>query len=213
MKLEYKIRPSIVEDGPIPALFMLHGYGADMNDLFGLSNQIPAEFAVISLQAPRRLPWGGYSWYAISPDPSGGLQSNVEEAKQSMVWVSENVKALIQEMGLDQNRLFFMGFSQGTILSLALGAEGVLQPTGILALSGYLNLDFCTSKAGEISMGGTAIFQSHGTEDAVIPLSKAEETRDLLEMLDMDYTFKTYSAGHGIHPDNWLDALRWLKNH
>jgi len=29
----------------------------------------------------------------------------------------------------------------------------------------------------------------------------------------MDYTFKTYSAGHGIHPDNWLDALRWLKNH
>ena len=213
MKFEYKVRKAKSETGHHPILFMIHGYGADMNDLFGLARQIPEDFVVISLQAPRRLPWGGYSWYGIAPDERGGLISDAAEARESLGWMMENIEALQQEYHGDTQRTYLMGFSQGCILSLALAANQELSIKGVLALSGYLNLDFVKMPSDELNMGRTAIFQSHGVDDAVIPLHKAEETRELLTALDMDYTFKTYPAGHGIHPDNWLDALRWLHEH
>ncbi|NQZ57756.1 MAG: hypothetical protein HRT88_09880, partial [Lentisphaeraceae bacterium] len=51
-------------------VILLHGYGADMRDLWGLKDIFPG-MCVISLQAPLRLDWGGISWFDIDFTPFG----------------------------------------------------------------------------------------------------------------------------------------------
>ena len=50
-----------------PLLVLLHGYGADERDLFGLAPYLPPEYVVASVRAPLTPPFPapGYSWYPI----------------------------------------------------------------------------------------------------------------------------------------------------
>ena len=51
----------------MPLLVLLHGYGADENDLFGLAPYLPDGIAMASVAAPLAPQWPmpGRSWYAI----------------------------------------------------------------------------------------------------------------------------------------------------
>ena len=61
-----------------PLLVLLHGYGADERDLFGLAPYLPPEFVVAAVRAPLAPPWPapGYSWYPIE-----GLESRDPDAR------------------------------------------------------------------------------------------------------------------------------------
>ena len=50
-----------------PLLVLLHGYGSDENDLFGLVPYLPDAFVIASVRAPLAPPWPmmGNAWYAI----------------------------------------------------------------------------------------------------------------------------------------------------
>ena len=63
--LKYKIRSSVI-DSDAPAIFLLHGYGTSMNDLFPLSQFFPENWVVISLQAPF---YNGFCLLYTSPSP------------------------------------------------------------------------------------------------------------------------------------------------
>lgn len=209
MALEYRVLQPRKQTNNPPALVMLHGYGADMNDLYSFATMLPPELLIISIQAPRRLPWGGYAWYDIEMSADGIKTSNAEQGKEAVGLVFQFLDEMKEQFDFDANRLFLLGFSQGCILSLACLYTQPERFKGIIALSGYLNADFLNEKPENISVSG-AVFHSHGTEDPVIPVSAAEMTRDILEKTDLDYTFKTYPAGHGINQQNLQDLIAWL---
>ncbi|MBA3468980.1 MAG: phospholipase, partial [Herpetosiphonaceae bacterium] len=48
-----------------PLLLLLHGVGANEEDLMGLAPFADPRFVVISARAPRRYQGGGYSWFDI----------------------------------------------------------------------------------------------------------------------------------------------------
>ena len=48
-----------------PLLVMLHGYGANEQDLFGLADMLPEEFAVASVRAPL-VSGQGFSWFPLT---------------------------------------------------------------------------------------------------------------------------------------------------
>ena len=52
--LEHLLRPAMIEqeNGKSPAVFMLHGYGSNKDDLFSFASELPEKYAVISVQAP-----------------------------------------------------------------------------------------------------------------------------------------------------------------
>ena len=64
MDLEYLIRRSEKSSKP-SSIFMFHGYGSNKEDLFSLEQYLPASQTIISLEAPLRLPFGGFSWFDI----------------------------------------------------------------------------------------------------------------------------------------------------
>ena len=65
--------PEADSSGPHPALILLHGMGADEEDLIGLVPELDDRLMVLSVRAPFPFPSGGYTWYSFgeiaSPDP------------------------------------------------------------------------------------------------------------------------------------------------
>ena len=59
--------PPAERDGR-PLLVLLHGYGSDENDLFGLAPSFPPSSSMASVRAPLAPPWPmmGNAWYAMA---------------------------------------------------------------------------------------------------------------------------------------------------
>ena len=55
------MRESILNENA-PAIFFLHGYGSNMEDLFSLGQFFSDEWAIISFQASESIGFGGYAW-------------------------------------------------------------------------------------------------------------------------------------------------------
>lgn len=192
-----------------PLLVMLHGYGADMNDLFGFASMLPEELYILSLDAPLRLPWGGKAWYSIDFGAEPGFRSNNEEAESSMQAILESIQSFIAQNGLSPSKVFLLGFSQGAILSLALLGRGELKPTAVLALSGYHHPPFVH---GEAHWKGADIFQSHGAQDMVIPVEWARSTAEMLKAAGAHSEYYEYDMGHGINQECLSDIISWLES-
>ena len=83
MILKYRHRlPSNPADKKPPLLILLHGIGADENDLFGISSFLDERFFIVSARAPFTLPYGGFAWFELYIEP-GNVSINVEQFLES----------------------------------------------------------------------------------------------------------------------------------
>src|SRR5436190_19633669 len=101
------------------ALVLLHGRGVDENDLFPLLDELDPDRRLLaaSARAPLTLPPGGYHWYAVHrigfPDPP--------TFRSTYPLASEWLDGFLEANGLDHGKLLLGGFSQGAVMSYALG--------------------------------------------------------------------------------------------
>ncbi|MCG5644167.1 phospholipase [Flavobacteriaceae bacterium LSUCC0859] len=209
--LHHITRPAI--DGlehPKP-IFLIHGYGSDENDLFPFAEALPQEYFVISVRAPYAMQPYGNAWYAINFDAEKGKWSDLEQAKASRDLLHEFITAACEHYQLDKDQISLLGFSQGSILSFALGLHYAGAYKNLICLSGYLNEDLYEVATSSQAYNNLKVFASHGSQDMVVPYDWAKKTPDLLSVLKIENTFKTYPMGHGVSPQNFSDLLSWLK--
>ena len=102
---------------------LLHGYGADGNDLIGLAPHWQRALPTVAFVAPNApepcagAPMG-YQWFPISRLDPHEMQRGVESAAR----VAERVpRRRTQAAGTAADRLALVGFSQGTMMSLHVG--------------------------------------------------------------------------------------------
>lgn len=208
--LEYvHVDPRTESEGAAPAVFVLHGRGADEEDLLPVARRLPDDLHVFSLRAPDRL-MGGYTWYELDLS-GGGLHASEpvdEEFRRSLDAVGEFVDAAVDRWNLDAGRLGLLGFSQGAITSLSLLVERPDRFAWVVALHGYL----AASHAGrDVDLRGTPVFVGAGTRDEVIPADRATTAVDRLRELGADVTSETYDVGHGIAPDELADVVAFVE--
>src|SRR5512146_1600808 len=101
-----------------PLLVLLHGIGADEEDLVPLAPSMDPSFLILSVRAPTPEP-PGYRWYAIDWT-TAPPRADPAEVAASRDLLASFVEAAVKEHGVDPSRVFLMGFSQGAIMSLAL---------------------------------------------------------------------------------------------
>ncbi|EMA38089.1 alpha/beta hydrolase [Halococcus hamelinensis] len=202
--------PDHPTNGPAPAVFVLHGRGADEQDLLPVAQHLPDELAVVSLRAPDRL-MGGYTWYELEM-PDGDLhrsQPNREEFRRSLDLVSESIDAAVETYGLDPDRIGLLGFSQGSITSLALLCEQPERFAWVVALHGYLADSHADMEPEAIE--GKPVFVGSGTMDQVIPTERAEAAAERLRELGADVESNQYESAHGIGRDELADIVAWVE--
>jgi len=210
LNLEYLIRkPTDNPDGP-PLLIMLHGYGSNEQDLFSFAQELPSELLIVSVRAPLSIGFGGYAWYSINFEADRDNFSNLEEANTALKSIDVFIEGLLDKYKPDPTRIFLMGFSQGTILSLAYALNHPGKIQHVIALSGYVNQKLIKMPLEASTYRDLDIFASHGTVDQVIPVEWARRTPEFLDKLKIEHEYKEYPVGHGVAPQNFFDLLSWI---
>jgi phospholipase/carboxylesterase len=189
------------EGEPRGSLVLLHGRGADEQDLYPLLDALDPERTLRGLtpRGPLTLPPGGFHWYRLggipTPDPA-------------TFWPSFTALAELLD-GLPQP-LVLGGFSQGAVMSyaLALGRPPTKRPQALLPLSGFMpeveGLAFDLT-----DLDGFPVAIAHGSLDPVIPVDYSRAARDLLAGAGADVAYHEAPVGHGIDPRT-VPALRGL---
>ncbi len=189
-------------------LVLFHGRGADEHDLEPLLAALdPGERLVGVLpRGPLSLPPGGAHWYALReigyPDPETFLATYAA--------VSAWLDGLPDETGVPLERTVLGGFSQGSVMSFALGlGRGRPAPAGILGLSGFVP----TVAGFELeleSRRGLPVAIAHGTQDPVIGIEWAHDAKHRLEG-GADVLYRESPVGHSIDPRLVPELREWLE--
>ncbi|WP_396158010.1 alpha/beta hydrolase [Flavobacterium sp.] len=201
-----------LSDAKRPLLLLLHGYGSNEEDLFSFANELPDEYYVISARAPFDLMYGSYAWYAINFDADENKFSDIGQARASRDIISNFIDELLANFPIDSNNITLIGFSQGCILSYAVGLSYPEKVQRIVAMSGYLNTEIAVDDFAKNNVSNLKIFASHGTVDQVIPVDWARKSIPILEKLGVSVVFKEYPVGHGVAPQNFFDLKNWLQS-
>jgi len=211
LNLEYLIRKPADDHAEPPLLIMLHGYGSNEQDLFSFAQELPSELLIISVRAPLSLGFGSYAWYSINFEADRDNFSNLEEANTALKAIDEFIDGLLHKYKPDPARIFLMGFSQGTILSLAYALNHPGKVHHVIALSGYVNQKLIKMPLEASTYRDLDVFASHGTVDQVIPVDWARRTPEFLDKLKIEHVYKEYPVGHGVAPQNFFDLLSWIR--
>jgi phospholipase/carboxylesterase len=207
--VERVIPPRRRVEGAPPLLVMLHGIGADENDLVPIAAQLDPRFTVVSVRAPR--PYhAGFAWFQIDWRPDGTIVPNVAEAHATLADLVRWLAAAPARHGTDPHRLYLLGFSQGAMMSL-----GVLRTTpdrlaGVIALSGRFGEQLFDVPASRDAVARVPVFVAHGTDDDVLPIANGRAVRDAFRPLVKDFTYREYPVAHGISVEEIHDVGAWL---
>ena len=202
MTLTARTRPAAGE--PEGALVLFHGRGADEHDLYPLLDMLDPDrrLAAATPRGPLSLPPGGAHWYSLgglgTPDP--------ESFAVGYAAAQEWLDAFAAETGIPPERTVLGGFSQGAVMSYALGLDAARpRPAAIVAFSGFvpsvhgLELDF--ENAPPVAIG-------HGTLDSVIPVEWGRNAHELLPQA----LYREYPLPHAIDPGFVGEVSAWLQS-
>jgi phospholipase/carboxylesterase len=190
-------------------LVLFHGRGTDENDLFPLLDALDPERRLVGVtpRGPLSLPPGGAHWYVLGelgyPPPDTFLHSY----RLGGALLGD----LAAETGIAPERTVLGGFSQGAVMSYALGLGADRpRPAGIIALSGFLPTAAGFELDLERPLPPVAI--GHGTYDPVIGVEWGRRAKDLLGRAGADVRYREYPLPHAVDPaflgelQPWLDA-------
>lgn len=211
LSLPYLIRPSSLQEGKAPVIFLFHGYGSNEEDLFSFAPELPEEFCVISVQAPHLLQPFGYAWYAINFDASFGKWSDEVQARESRDKILEFIDEACEAYPVDKANISLLGFSQGTVLSYAVALSYPEKFRNLIALSGYIDENLLIPEYREKDHSKLNVYASHGQVDMVIPPEWAQKSPPFLTKLGVPHIYEEFPVGHGVSPQNFRSFLKWLQ--
>lgn len=210
-----------IETAPKPehAIIWLHGLGADGHDFAPIVPELrlPPEQAVrfVFPHAPVQPVTinGGMamrSWYDIyvadlvrHEDEQGLRQS--EQAIQALI-ARENAR------GIPSKQIILAGFSQGCAMTLQTGLRLAEPLAGMICLSGYLPLAAKTEAERHTANTQTPIFMAHGTMDPVVPIARAQESRDLLQSWGYTVHWHEYAMQHSVNAQEVQAISQFIHN-
>ncbi len=200
--------------GPAKQLvILLHGYGADGNDLIGLGQQwarLLPDAAFVSPHAPETLPdgyFGGRQWFHLEMRGEKEWDEGVRKAHPALrAFIVEEAK----KAGLPFSSVAIVGFSQGTMMALQTGLRLPEAPAAIVGFSGHLA--GAARLAAEITVKPPVLL-IHGADDEVIPYQATHLARDALAAVGVPVQWQIRPGlGHGIDPEGLSAAGQFLRS-
>ena len=209
-----------IETAPNPtvAIIWMHGLGADGNDFVPLVKELDlAGLPGIRFVFPHAntMPVtinGGYvmrAWYDIV-----GTDLVRREDEAGLRASQAQVEALIareKARGIPASRIILAGFSQGCAMTLQTGLRHPETLAGLMCLSGYVPLSAKVPTERSAQSLATPVFMVHGVHDGVIPVARAEQSRDLLKSMGYQVEWHEYVMQHSLCQEEIDDIAAWLK--
>ena len=201
---------------PTASVIWLHGLGADGNDFAPIVPELRLPQLAIRFVFPhapvRPVTINGgmrmRAWYDITDGANRREDERGVRASQVLI------EALIgreKERGTKAGRLVLAGFSQGGAIALHAGLRHPERIAGIMALSAYVPVGEKLSAERSTANRDVPIFMGHGSDDPIIPLVRAEQSRNLLKSLGYPVEWHEYGMPHSVCPEELTDIGTWLR--
>ncbi len=202
---------------PVATIIIMHGLGADGRDFLPIAEQLdlssvgPVRFLFPSAPVMPVTINGGYempAWYDILG--ADLVKREDEDGLRASQAAIEELIAREKTRGIPASRIVVAGFSQGCAMALMIGLRHGEPLAGMVGLSGYLPLAAETAAERTSANQRTPIFMAHGTRDGVVPMTRAEASRDALTALGYAVDWHAYPMEHSVCPQEIDDLARFL---
>ena len=199
--------------GPFPTILALHGWGASAHDLLGLAPILHAGQAlVLCPQGPVTTPIGpgmqGYGWFPLTR--GGPLRADALEA--GVAQLEGFLERALTRYPIRKDRLVLLGFSQGGVMAYRLFLERPERFAGLIALSSWLPAELADRLPVATEPSDRPVLVMHGTQDPMIDVERARESRTRLIQRQLPLTYREYEMGHEIGRDSLRDLCAWLED-
>ena len=202
-----------IETGPNPqaAVIWLHGLGADGHDFEPIVPELELEQPVrfvfphapirpVTINQGMRM----RAWYDIlqlggGPEDEAGLRASQKLTEE-----------LIRAQGLPASRVVLAGFSQGGAIALLTGLRYPERLAGVMALSTYLPLAGTLAAERSAANRETPLFMAHGRYDDLIPMQRAQASREYLQKLGYAIEWHDYPMPHSVCAPEIADISAFL---
>jgi phospholipase/carboxylesterase len=194
---------------------ILHGYGADGNDLIEIGRhwqKILPDAAFVSPHAhePCAMAPGGRQWFRLTDRNPHERWSGVCSAHPV---IDSFIDEELAEHGLTPDKVAICGFSQGAMMALHVGLRRKVAPAGIIGLSGTLvgpeNLADATARSANGFPPPVLIM--HGHMDEVIPVDSMFMAADQLAAVNIPCQWHlAIGLGHGIDGEEIRQGAMFL---
>jgi phospholipase/carboxylesterase len=206
--------------GSGPIVILLHGFGAPGDDLVSLADvmTVPAGTRFVFPEGPLSLSFGprdSRAWWLIdmarlaadqaagrARDLSQDVPKGLAPAREKMLVFLKEVE---QKFGAGPRKIVLGGFSQGAMLSCDVMLRTTQPFAGLVQLSGTLLAAQEWTPLLQ-TRKGLPVFQSHGTQDELLPYVGAERLRDALSQSGLAVEWHSFRGGHEI-PEPVLQRL------
>jgi phospholipase/carboxylesterase len=201
---------------PDASVIWLHGLGADGHDFEPVVPELRlpptlrprfvfphAPVRPVTLNMGMRM----RAWYDIlqlggGPEDEAGVRAS-----------QGRVEALIERersRGVAARRIVLAGFSQGGAIALHTGLRHGQRLAGILALSTYLPLAGSLQAERSEANRDVPIFMAHGEFDDIIPITRAQQSRQALAAQGYALQWHSYPMPHSVCGEEIADIAAWL---
>lgn len=192
---------------------LLHGIGADGNDLIGLADlyrQLLPQAAFVAPNAPHPFDMApfGYMWFSLQNFDAGTRARGVRAAAPALeAFLADE----LARHGLGPERLLLLGFSQGAMMALHVGLRREVPPIAIISHSGMLVDE--ESLAGDIRVRPPVLL-THGSQDDVLPAACLPMADAALKAAGVPVEAHLVpNLGHGIDEATLRITIGFLARH
>ncbi len=202
-----------IETGPKPAaaVIWLHGLGADGRDFEPVVPELklpkPVRFVfphapvrpVTINQGMRMRAWYDIFQFGGGPEDEKGIRES-----QGLI------EALIKQQPVPARAIVLAGFSQGGAIVLQTALRCPERLAGVIALSSYLPLAGKLQAEKSPANQDLPVFMAHGQHDDLIPLSRAQKSRELLVDAGYKVEWHDYPMPHSVCGEEIADIASFL---
>ncbi|MFZ5792611.1 MAG: alpha/beta hydrolase [Pseudomonadota bacterium] len=198
------------QGSPQQLVVLLHGYGADGNDLIELAphwSDILPQAAFFSPHAPfpcEAAPFGR-QWFGFEGRDEKTLFAGAEAAGAIL---DKFLDLALAEFGLPASKLALVGFSQGTMMALHVALRRSHAVAGIVGYSGAL---IAPERLAEELRSRPPVLLVHGDADPVVPFPAMAAAAQTLTALGVPVeTERRPGLPHAIDPTGLAKGGRFL---
>jgi len=213
LSLVHEVRPAAPGANPPgkrpPLLILLHGVGANEQQMMQLAPSFDPRFIVVSVRSPLVLGPGAFGWFHVT-FTADGPKIAADEAATGWTRIAQFVDEAVAALDADPARVFVAGFSQGGIMALATMLAAPQKLAGAVSMSGRLIPEVLPHAASPDALRDKPVLIVHGTADEKLGIQLARLAREQLERLPIALTYRELPMGHTITPQSLGVVTSWL---
>jgi phospholipase/carboxylesterase len=192
-------------DAELPLVLVMHGRGADANDLADIAPYLDGGYRFVFPNAPRpfEIQPGmtyGFSWFDGWP-PVGN--SFAESRELVLRFLDE----ALERYATPKGKVIISGFSQGGLMALDVGYRTQQPIAGIVCMSGAINENDLPDLDAHRNL---PVLIVHGTADDMIPVRAARRTRAVLEEHGIEPEYHEYEMAHQVTDESLADIRAFM---